>query len=101
MRRHCTVSDLLVSEHEAAQVALTALLTIVTVSWRDEYINPYLAKRVARHAARCPNALFLVSVGGAHLAWSYDPVQQHLACLRQEEDAFSHALLCHEGQSLR
>lgn len=100
-RLHSTVSALLVPEHEAAQAALTALRTILTVSWRDEYINPYLAERVARHAARCPNDLFLVSVGGAHLAWSYGPVQQHLARLRQEEGAFSHALLCHEGQSLR
>lgn len=85
---------------QAAEGALNGLFQLLSSQWRDDYINPYLAERLARHAARCPEDVFLVSVGGAHLAWACAPVQQHLARWRNEEALFTHMIVCNTGDAL-
>lgn len=72
----------------AAEEAGRDLINILSGQWRDEYVNKYLANKIAEHASRSPDESFLISVGDAHIDENFNPVQRHLIDL-QTSGAFS------------
>ncbi|AQS36163.1 hypothetical protein Sps_00974 [Shewanella psychrophila] len=62
-----------------AQVANDArdIMKIVSGSWRDDYINPVIGKRIAKDIMNNPNATFLISIGDCHL--NVNPIQKHIS----------------------
>ncbi|MEK9497616.1 hypothetical protein V2H77_14315 [Photorhabdus sp. P32] len=51
-------------------------------TWSNEYINPTLAEKIAKHAAEKENHTFVFSIGDAHL--SINPMQEHLNKMRKK-----------------
>ncbi|MBS9423171.1 hypothetical protein [Photorhabdus caribbeanensis] len=66
------------------------MLRFTSGTWRDEYINPTLAEKIARHAAEKENNTFIVSIGDAHL--SINPMQEHLNKMRKKYN-FKHQII--------
>lgn len=52
------------------------LITFLSGGWRDEFVNPYLARKMADEAGLRKKESFLISMGDAHL--NVNPVQAHL-----------------------
>ncbi|WP_083236342.1 RHS repeat domain-containing protein [Pseudomonas sp. S3E12] len=71
---------------------IKGLMSLTSSEWRDVYVNPYLAGKLADAASQQPNKTFLVSVGGAHLDPRYNPVQQHLNNAKAEIGFFHQVL---------
>ncbi|WP_445374381.1 hypothetical protein ACSLVK_20180 [Photorhabdus tasmaniensis] len=67
-----------------------AMLRFTSGTWRDEYINPTLAEKIAKHAAEKENHTFVVSIGDAHL--SINPMQEHLNKMREKFN-FKHQII--------
>ncbi|MCJ8302996.1 hypothetical protein [Shewanella sp.] len=53
------------------------IMRIVSGSWRDDYINPVIGKRIAKNITENPNATFLISIGDCHL--NVNPIQKHIS----------------------
>ncbi|RAY97058.1 hypothetical protein DP187_21300 [Enterobacter cloacae] len=77
------------------------LINILSGTWRDEYVNKYLASKIAEHANRRQDETFLVSVGDAHLDDNYGSVQQHLIRLQYSEHLhFTHQIIMNKSARL-
>ncbi|KAA1183111.1 hypothetical protein [Photorhabdus heterorhabditis] len=72
------------------------MIDFIAVTWRDEYINPTLAEKIAKHAAEKENHTFIVSVGDAHL--SINPMQEYLNKMRNNGE-FQHQIIFTRAQS--
>lgn len=81
------------NEDILVETNLVSIISILSGKWRDDYINPYLAEKIAEHASLNPKHYFLVSVGDAHIDWRNSPVQLHLAKIRSMKASFSHIVL--------
>ncbi len=81
------------SEDILVESNIRGLVSILSGKWRDDYINVYLAEKIAEHASLNPKHYFLVSVGDAHIDWKNSPVQLHLAKIRSMKANFSHIVL--------
>ncbi|VVP67200.1 hypothetical protein PS914_00496 [Pseudomonas fluorescens] len=76
------------------------LSRVLTGEWRDEYINPYLAEKIASIASQQPGQTLLVSVGDAHLDSGNNPVQV-LLNLERKGSAFPHKILFNRSKTPR
>ncbi|AOP98044.1 hypothetical protein [Enterobacter roggenkampii] len=77
------------------------LINILSGTWRDEYVNKYLANKIAEHANRRQDETFLVSVGDAHLDDNFGSVQQHLIRLQYSEHLhFTHQIIMNKSARL-
>lgn len=84
------------AEHSGGEV-----MRILSGKWRDEYINKYLANKIAEHAGKSPGETFLISVGDAHLDEVLSPVQHHLENLRQSgRFDFTHKIFINKNSRL-
>ncbi|TDB62533.1 hypothetical protein [Photorhabdus khanii] len=77
------------SNKELDKIALE-MMRFTSGRWRDEYINPTLAEKIAKHAAENENHTFVVSIGDAHL--SINPMQEHLNKMRERFN-FKHQII--------
>ncbi|MDX7998436.1 RHS repeat protein, partial [Xenorhabdus sp. Reich] len=93
--------DEVIRSTSAAEEAGRDLINILSGQWRDEYVNKYLANKIAEHASRSPDETFLISVGDAHIDEGFNPVQQHLIDLQfSGAFAFSHKILINKNARL-
>ncbi|WP_036774164.1 hypothetical protein [Photorhabdus australis] len=77
------------SNRELDKIALE-MIGFTSGTWRDEYINPTLAEKIAKHAAEKENHTFVVSIGDAHL--SENPMQEYLN-KRRNGGEFKHQII--------
>ncbi|MBS9434449.1 hypothetical protein [Photorhabdus hainanensis] len=77
------------SKGELGNVA-PEMLHFTSGTWRDEYVNPTLAEKIAKHASEKENHTFVVSIGDAHL--SINPMQEHLNKMREKYN-FKHQII--------
>ncbi|NHB91597.1 hypothetical protein [Photorhabdus cinerea] len=66
------------------------MIRFTSGTWRDEYINPTLAEKIAKHATENENNTFVVSIGDAHL--NINPMQEYLNKMR-EKFKFKHQII--------
>lgn len=61
-------------------------------TWRDEFINPYLANKITQAAKKNSRKTFVVSVGYGHLLQENNPVQNFLG-EAQMNGSFTHEII--------